>query len=60
MIHLTLIIAQRVMTYCGNKDFKETMRGEHYLTHVAIEDCCKELRNKICPDCLKQVTLGNI
>jgi len=53
MIHLTLKIGQQFVTYCGSDDFKETMRAEHYFGHVVKEDCCKELRDKVCHDCLE-------
>ncbi len=58
MIHLTLVIGQRVITYCGSTDFRETMRGEHYKTHVMVEDCCKQLHERICIECIKEMTFG--
>ncbi len=48
-----MIVHQEVHTYCGSLDMKETMRAEHYFSHVIKEDCCKELRDKICSECLE-------
>jgi len=53
VIHITMIVHQEVHTYCGSLDMKETMRAEHYFSHVIKEDCCKELRDKICSECLE-------